>query len=68
MGLFQKRSTRDLRIRRDGFAFRPLNSPISPVATSLNRLSSARLRIGGCHEALRTPESGVRDLQASAAW
>lgn len=68
MGLFQKPSTLDLRIRRDRFAFRPLNPPISPVATSRNRLSSARLLIGGCREALRTLESGVRGLQASAAW
>jgi len=67
MGLFQKRSILDLRIRRDCFELRLLDPPCTEVARCLAGFSSTRLLIAGFSEALRTLEQGVRDLQASAS-
>lgn len=67
MGLFQRRASLYLRIRRHGFELRLLDPPCMQAATSLSGFSSARLLIGGFSEALRTLEQGVRELQASAS-
>ena len=67
MGLFQKRSTLYVLIRRDCFELRLLDPSRTQVARSLEGFSSTRLLIGGFSEALRTLEQGVSDLQSSAS-